>query len=81
MREKDETSASPGDVAHEPQRDVATPSHQRASFSDPLPYGDSTAPGAPHEPGGEGFAQAPNPSTSEALSQGNGDKAIPGKRD
>jgi hypothetical protein len=62
-------------------RDTETPSHQRASFNDPLPGGDPTAPGAPHEPGGEAVTQQPNPSTSNALSQGNGDKGTPGKRD
>lgn len=72
----EDRSAVPGEP-----RDTETPSHQRASFNDPLPGGDPTAPGAPHEPGGEGFTQKPNPSTSDALSQGNGDKGFPGKRD
>ena len=81
MHDKSGPSASSGDVEHEPTRDIATPSHQRASFNDPLPGGDPTAPGAPHEPGGEGFTQEPNATTSKALSQGNGDKGTPGKRD
>ena len=34
-------------------RDIASPSHQRPPFSDPLAGGaDPTSPGAPHEPGG-----------------------------
>lgn len=81
MRDKDVANASSGDVEHDAARDIATPSHQRASFNDPLPGGDPTAPGAPHEPGGEGFTQKPNASASQALSQGNGDKGTPGKRD
>jgi hypothetical protein len=81
MRDKYGPRASSGDVEHEPERDIATPSHQRASFNDPLPGGDPTAPGAPHEPGGEGFTQKANDTTSNALSQGNGDKGTPGKRD
>ena len=81
MHDKSGPSTSSGDVEHEPARDIATPSHQRASFNDPLPGGDPTAPGAPHEPGGEGFTQKPNAMTSSALSQGNGDKGTPGKRD
>jgi hypothetical protein len=48
-------------------RDTETPSHQRASYNDPLPGGDPTAPGSPQEPGGEAFTQAPNPDTSDAL--------------
>ena len=81
MRDKDVADAAAGDVEHDRRRDIATPSHQRASFNDPLPGGDPTAPGAPHEPGGEGFTQKPNPTTSQAVSQGNGDKGTPGKRD
>ena len=61
-------------------RDTETPSHQRADFNDPLPGGDPTAPGAPHEPGGEGFTQAPNASTSDSLDVGDGQKGEPGKR-
>jgi hypothetical protein len=62
-------------------RDTETPSHQRADFNDPLPSGDPTAPGAPHEPGGEAFTQAPNPSTSDALDVGDWQKSRPGKRE
>ena len=72
----EDRSAVPGHA-----RDSETPSHQRASFNDPLPGGDPTAPGAPHEPGGEGFTQTPNASTSDALRQGNGNKGMPGKRE
>jgi len=61
-------------------RDTETPSHQRADFNDPLPGGDPTAPGAPHEPGGEGFTQAKNPSTSKALDVGDWEKGTPGPR-
>ena len=61
--------------------DTETKSHQRADFNDPLPGGDPTAPGAPHEPGGEGFTQAPNPSTSEALRWDDWQKGKPGARD
>jgi len=40
-------------------RDTASPSHQRPPFADPLPGGlDPTAPGAPHEPGGEATRQS-----------------------
>jgi hypothetical protein len=81
MRNDHEATTSPGGGSRDPASDIATPSHQRASFNDPLPGGDPTAPGAPHEPGGEGFTQKPNPSTSNALSQGDGDKGTPGKRD
>jgi hypothetical protein len=61
-------------------RDTETPSHQRADFNDPLPGGDPTAPGAPHEPGGEGFTQAPNATTSDALEFGDQQKGEPGRR-
>lgn len=40
-------------------RDIASPSHQRAPFSDPLADGaDPTSPGAPHEPGGTDYRQS-----------------------
>lgn len=81
MRDENRPSPASGDSVHDPRLDTETPSHQRASFNDPLPGGDPTAPGAPHEPGGEGFTQKPNPSTSKALSQGDGQKGTPGKRD
>jgi hypothetical protein len=50
-------------------QDSATPSHQRAAFNDPLPGGDPTAPGAPHEAGGEALTQSTsiNPKTSKSL--------------
>lgn len=39
--------------------DTESPSHDRPSYSDPLPGGgDPTAPGAPHEPGGEDYRQS-----------------------
>lgn len=62
-------------------RDTETPSHQRADFNDPLPGGDPTAPGAPHEPGGEAFTQKPNPATSEALRWDDWEKGSPGPRE
>lgn len=51
-----------------PPRDMPSPSHDRAEFNDPLPGGDPTAPGAPHEPGGEAFRQSEieNPATHRA---------------
>lgn len=59
-------------MASEKDRDVASPSHQRPPFADPLPGGiDPTAPGAPHEPGGEALRQSKvkNPATpSTSLS-------------
>ena len=61
--------------------DTETKSHQRADYNDPLPGGDPTAPGAPHEPGGEGFTQAPNADTSNALRVDDGQKGTPGPRD
>lgn len=49
-------------MASEKDRDIASPSHQRPPFSDPLPGGvDPTAPGAPHEPGGEALRQSSEP--------------------
>lgn len=40
-------------------RDIASPSHQRPPFSDPLAGGaDPTSPGAPHEPGGTDYRQS-----------------------
>ena len=40
-------------------RDTESPQHRRATFNDPLPGGmDPTAPGAPHEPGGDAFRQS-----------------------
>lgn len=46
-------------MASEKDRDIATPSHQRPPFADPLPGGmDPTAPGAPHEPGGDAMRQS-----------------------
>ena len=46
-------------MASEKERDVASPSHQRPPFADPLAGGiDPTAPGAPHEPGGEATNQS-----------------------
>lgn len=46
-------------MASEKDRDSASPSHQRPPFADPLPGGiDPTAPGAPHEPGGEALRQS-----------------------
>ncbi|MGH7638117.1 MAG: hypothetical protein ACREOK_10745 [Gemmatimonadaceae bacterium] len=40
-------------------RDIASPSHQRPPFSDPLADGaDPTSPGAPHEPGGTDYRQS-----------------------
>ena len=69
-------SAIPGHA-----RDTETPSHQRADFNDPLPGGDPTAPGAPHEPGGEVFTQAHNPTTSDSLGFGDQQKAEPRERD
>jgi hypothetical protein len=68
-----------GAVPGEP-RDTETPSHQRASYNDPLPGGDPTAPGAPNEPGGEAFTHVPNPSTSKALDVDDHEKGIPGSR-
>jgi hypothetical protein len=62
-------------------RDTETPSHQRADFNDPIPGGDPTAPGAPHEPGGEAFTQKPNPTTSDSLHWGDWEKGTPGPRD
>jgi hypothetical protein len=61
--------------------DTETRSHQRASFSDPLPGGDPTAPGSPEEPGGETYTQAPNPNTSKALKIDDSQKGIPGVRE
>ena len=72
----EDRSAVPGHA-----RDSETASHQRASFNDPLPGGDPTAPGAPHEPGGEGFTQAPNASTSKAIRPGSDNKGSPGERE
>ena len=41
------------------RRDTESPTHQRAPFNDPLREGlDPTAPGAPHEPGGEAERQS-----------------------
>lgn len=53
------------------RRDVASPSHQRPPFNDPLPGGDPTAPGAPHEPGGDALRQSEVeiPSTHRADAQ------------
>ena len=40
-------------------RDIASPSHQRPPFADPLAGGiDPTSPGAPHEPGGTDYRQS-----------------------
>lgn len=58
----DDRGAVPGNA-----RDTETASHQRADFNDPLPGGDPTAPGAPHEPGGEAFTQSRNATTSDPL--------------
>jgi hypothetical protein len=59
--------------------DGPTPSHQRADFNDPLPAGDPTAPGAPHEPGGDAFRQSTtsSPGTSHALEIGDRQKGRP----
>lgn len=41
------------------QPDTESPSHQRPPFADPLAGRvDPTAPGAPHEPGGEDYNQS-----------------------
>jgi hypothetical protein len=77
----DQTGAERRDAIPGHPRDTETPSHQRADYNDPLPGGDPTAPGAPHEPGGEAFTQAPNPSTSDALDVGDWQKSRPGKRE
>jgi hypothetical protein len=40
-------------------RDIASPSHDRPPFADPLAEGvDPTSPGAPHEPGGTDYRQS-----------------------
>ena len=67
----------------EEDRDFASRSHQRPPFADPLAGGiDPTAPGAPHEPGGEAMRQSrvknPNtPSTSFPLDREKGRKSRP----
>ena len=46
-------------MSDEIRRDTSSPSHDRAPFNDPLRDGlDPTAPGAPHEPGGEAERQS-----------------------
>jgi len=46
-------------MATDRKRDTASDTHQRAPFNDPLRGGmDPTAPGAPHEPGGEASRQS-----------------------
>ena len=62
-------------------QDTETPSHQRADFNDPLPGGDPTAPGAPHEAGGEAFNQSTssNPTTSKSLRVDDDQKGRPAK--
>jgi hypothetical protein len=46
------------DRQNDSPRDTESRSHQRPPYSDPLPTGDPTAPGAPHEPGGVDFHQS-----------------------
>jgi len=67
--------AVPGKVG-----DTESSSHQRADYNDPLVGGDPTAPGAPHEPGGEAFRQSSHRSTGKAADAADGEKGTPGPR-
>lgn len=57
-------------------RDIASPSHQRAPFSDPLADGaDPTSPGAPHEPGGTDYRQSKEQDTAPLHAKPNSEQA------